>query len=88
MPGSPLPDHCEFAPRGVPLWADTAIRSDASLRHCEPQDRWSVIAHRQNIANNTVRSSAARFALPDGSIICIPQYLPPRTYGVILNVWF
>lgn len=39
----------------------------------------------QNIANHRVRTSAARFALPDGSFI---NNLPPRTYGVTVNVGF
>ncbi|MDE2309027.1 MAG: TonB-dependent receptor [Xanthomonadaceae bacterium] len=64
------------------------IRSDVSLRYSEPQDRWSVTAYMQNVTDDKVRTSSGRFALSNGSYIYTSQYLPPRTYGVTLDVWF
>jgi iron complex outermembrane receptor protein len=63
-------------------------RGDVSVRYTEPQDRWWVSAYVQNVADGKVRTSAGRFALPDGSFIYTSQYLPPRTYGATLGIWF
>ena len=63
-------------------------RGDISLRYNEPQDRWWVGVYVQNVTDGKVRTSAGRFALPDGSFAYTSQYLPPRTYGVNLGVWF
>ncbi len=63
-------------------------RGDISLRYNEPQDRWWIGAYVQNVTDNKVRTSAGRFALPDGSFAYTSQYLPPRTYGINVGVWF
>ncbi|NMW25416.1 TonB-dependent receptor, partial [Rhodanobacter denitrificans] len=63
-------------------------RGDISLRYNEPQDRWWIGAYVQNVSDSKVRTSAGRFALPDGSFAYTSQYLPPRTYGVNVGVWF
>ena len=42
----------------------------------------------QNFTDGRVRTSAGRFAMPDGSFQYVSQYLPPRTFGVQLGVWF
>ena len=63
-------------------------REDVSLRYSEPQDRWWVSAYVQNVTNGKVRTSSGRFALPNGSFLYTSQYLPPRTFGVNLGVWF
>jgi iron complex outermembrane receptor protein len=63
-------------------------RGDLSLRYSEPQDRWWVSAYVQNLTDGRVRTSADRFTTADGGFIYTSQYLPPRTYGVNLGVWF
>ncbi|HEV7775281.1 MAG TPA: TonB-dependent receptor [Luteibacter sp.] len=63
-------------------------RGDVSIRYSEPGDRWYVGAFVQNVADGKVRTNAARFTLADGSFAYVSEYLPPRTYGVNLGVWF
>lgn len=63
-------------------------RSDFTLRYHEPQDRWWVGMYVQNITNDKVRTNAGRFVAPNGSFVYVSQYLPPRTYGVNLGIWF
>ncbi|GAA0684175.1 TonB-dependent receptor [Dyella marensis] len=64
------------------------FRGDLALRYTEPQDRWWAAAFVQNVTDGRVRTSAGRFAMPDGSFQYVSQYLPPRTFGVQLGVWF
>ena len=64
------------------------FRGDLALRYTEPQDRWWASAYVQNFTDGRVRTSAGRFAMPDGSFQYVSQYLPPRTYGVQVGVWF
>lgn len=64
------------------------FRGDLALRYTEPQDRWWAAAFVQNFTDGRVRTSAGRFAMPDGSFQYVSQYLPPRTFGVQLGVWF
>lgn len=64
------------------------VRTDLSLRYTEPQDRWWVNAYVQNIGNDDVRTNAMRFQDANGSFIYVSQYLPPRTYGIELGLWF
>jgi len=64
------------------------LRSDFSLRYTEPQDRWYVNAYVQNLSDDKVRTNAMRFQQANGSFVYVSQYLPPRTYGVELGVWF
>ena len=64
------------------------VREDVSIRYTEPQDRWWVSGYVQNLSNNKIRTSASRFSMPDGSFQYVSQYLPPRTYGVNVGVWF
>lgn len=64
------------------------FRGDLALRYTEPQDRWWASAYVQNFTDGRIRTSAGRFAMPDGSFQYVSQYLPPRTYGVQLGVWF
>ena len=63
-------------------------RSDFTLRYHEPQDRWWVGMYVQNLTNDKVRTNASRFVGNDGSLVYVSQYLPPRTYGVNVGVWF
>jgi iron complex outermembrane receptor protein len=63
-------------------------RGDISVRYSEPQDRWWIGAYVQNVTDGKVRTSAGRFAMPDGSFAYVSQYLPPRTFGVNVGVWF
>ena len=63
-------------------------RGDISLRYTEPGDKWWVNAYVQNVSDGKIRTSAARFVMPDGSLQYVSQYLAPRTYGVQLGVWF
>ncbi|HET7332112.1 TonB-dependent receptor [Dyella sp.] len=64
------------------------LRSDFSLRYTEPQDRWYINAYVQNLSNGKVRTNAGRFVDPNGNFVYVSQYLPPRTYGVEVGVWF
>ncbi|MGO4702022.1 TonB-dependent receptor [Dyella sp. 2RAB6] len=64
------------------------FRGDLALRYTEPQDRWWVAAFVQNVTDGRVRTSSGRFSMPDGSFQYVSQYLPPRTFGVQLGVWF
>lgn len=64
------------------------VRSDMSLRYTEPQDRWWVNAYVQNLTDDKVRTNAMRFEEANGSFVYVSQYLPPRTYGVEVGVWF
>ncbi|MFC4763209.1 TonB-dependent receptor [Dyella koreensis] len=64
------------------------FRGDLALRYTEPQDRWWASAYVQNVTDGRVRTSAGRFAMPDGSFQYVSQYLAPRTFGVQLGVWF
>ncbi|QEE23783.1 TonB-dependent receptor [Rhodanobacter glycinis] len=63
-------------------------RGDFTLRYEEPQDKWWVGLYVQNIANDKVRTNAARFIGNDGKFVYVSQYLAPRTYGVNLGIWF
>jgi iron complex outermembrane receptor protein len=64
------------------------VRTDLSVRYTEPQDRWWVNAYVQNVSDDKVRTNAMRFQEANGSFVYVSQYLPPRTYGVELGVWF
>ncbi|WP_333680001.1 TonB-dependent receptor [Dyella sp.] len=64
------------------------VRTDLSLRYTEPQDRWWVNAYVQNVSNDRIRTNASRFTTANGGFVYVSQYLPPRTYGVELGVWF
>ena len=64
------------------------VRSDFSLRYTEPQDRWWANVYVQNITDDKIRTNAMRFAEANGGFVYVSQYLPPRTYGIELGVWF
>ena len=64
------------------------VRSDVSLRYTEPQDRWWANVYVQNLSDDKVRTNAMRFQEANGSFVYVSQYLPPRTYGIELGVWF
>jgi iron complex outermembrane receptor protein len=42
----------------------------------------------QNVTDDKIRTNAMRFQEANGSFVYVSQYLPPRTYGIELGVWF
>jgi iron complex outermembrane recepter protein len=64
------------------------VRSDLSMRYNEPQDRWWASVYVKNVSDGKIRTNAGRFEMPDGSFEYVSEYLPPRTYGVSVGVWF
>jgi iron complex outermembrane receptor protein len=62
-------------------------RTDLGLRFQNSTGSWYADFYVDNVENGKVRTSAGRSSV-DGGFVYLSQYLPPRTYGVNVGIWF
>jgi iron complex outermembrane recepter protein len=62
-------------------------RTDLSMRYSPSSAAWYLDLYVDNVEDNKVRTNAGRAAVGSG-FIYTSQYLPPRTFGMNIGVWF
>jgi iron complex outermembrane receptor protein len=63
-------------------------RTDLGLRYQPGSGNWYADLFVDNVEDGKVRTSAGRSAVGGGQFVYLSQYLPPRTYGLNIGVWF